>query len=178
MLNCLKLFCDAVSATSAFNLKLCHNFWTYKAIFKSFRSLNVLKQRKIVYLKTACIWFCGGKKPGEEEDHSVGDLQRFLYDSLSMGVKDIFKSRQLSSKWFFQNCCQSIIKLIMWPKIFFKTIVESIIFQTNFLRQLSTQMCATKFSLKKLSSQLFVKKIFHIFLSIMVIFRLILVNNG
>ena len=24
MENCLKLFCDAVSATSAFNLKLCH----------------------------------------------------------------------------------------------------------------------------------------------------------
>ena len=27
--NCPKLFCDAVSATSAFNLKLCPNGWSW-----------------------------------------------------------------------------------------------------------------------------------------------------
>ena len=62
-----------------------------------------------------------------------------------MGVRDIVKSRQLSTQLFCQKVVKAIVKSIGQPKFFFKAIVKSIIFATNLSRQMSSQLCDTIF---------------------------------
>ena len=64
--------------------------------------------------------------------------------ALGMGVRDIFKSRQLSSQSFFQKNFKAIVKSIVRPEIFFKAIVKSILFSKTLSRQLSSQLCYQK----------------------------------
>ena len=97
---------------------------------------------------------------------------------LGMGVKDIFKSRQLSSQIFFHKSCQGNCQVNCastnflqgncqvnsFPKIFVKAIVKSNVLPKKFFNA-------------------FVKsiiwwKIIYFFRSIIVIFCLILVNYG
>ena len=62
-----------------------------------------------------------------------------------MGVRDIFKSRQLSSQSYFQESCQGNCQVnCATKKNCFKAIVKSIVLPKNSSRQLSSQLFGEK----------------------------------
>ena len=109
---------------------------------------------------------------GEGGKGRASERSEIAKDGLCMDLRDIFKSRQLSSQIFFQKNCQgncqvncatknvlqgncqvnsssknfvkAIVKSIVLPKKFFKAIVEPIICPTTLSGRLSSQLCYQK----------------------------------
>ena len=100
------------------------------------------------------------------------------YLGLGMDVRDIFKSRQLSSQLYFQKSCQGNWQVNCVSKFFFQGNFQVHFFPTNLSRQLSSQLCDTIFFFKAVVKSIIFKKIILCLLSIIVIFMLILVNYG
>ena len=96
---------------------------------------------------------------------------------LGMGVRDIFRSRQLSSLLFFQKSCQCNCQVNCATTNFLQGNFKSILFQKTLSRQLSSQLWYQK-TLQGNCQVNYLVKIHFIVMSIIVILRSILVNYG
>ena len=98
--------------------------------------------------------------------------------NLSMGVRNIFRSRQLSSQSFSQKSCQGNCQVNCATKKILQGNCQVNSFSKNFFKAIVKSIVLPKNSSRQLSSQLFGENLFNFCMSIFVIFRLILVNYG
>ena len=86
------------------------------------------------------------------------------YYHLAMGVRDIVRSRQLSSQLFFKKSCQGNCQVNCATEIFLKGNCQVIYFSNKFVKANVKSILWNNFFPRQLSIQLFVKNYFQIFL--------------
>ena len=104
--------------------------------------------------------------------------------SVGMGVTDIFRSRQLSSKSFLQKSCQGNCQVNCTTKKFLQGNCQVNSVSANFVKAIVKSIALPKYSSRQLSSQLFGENLFNFLCQLLWILgrfwsvMVILVNYG